>query len=55
MTFINFLLWAVLIFISAIIIMGAICLLTIIGLMMGTFSARVSEKINDGINRRFWK
>jgi ABC-type dipeptide/oligopeptide/nickel transport system permease component len=53
MTFINFLLWVVLIFISILIILSAFCLLMIIGSIMGVFSARISGKIIDNINRRF--
>jgi hypothetical protein len=55
MTFINFLLWVVLVFISIIIVIGAFCLLMIIGSIMGTFSARLSERIIESINRRFQK
>jgi hypothetical protein len=55
MTFINFLLWVVLIFISILIVLGAFCLLMIIGSIMGTFSARLSERIIENINRRFEK
>ena len=55
MAFIDFLLWVVLIFISILIVLCAFCLLMIIGATMGTFSARMSEKIIESINRRFWK
>jgi hypothetical protein len=55
MTFINFLLWVVLIFISILIVLGAFCLLMIIGSIMGTFSVRLSERIIENISRRFEK
>ena len=55
MTFINFLLWVVLIFISVLIVLGAFCLLMIIGLTIVTFSIRMSEKFINSIDRRFEK
>ena len=55
MAFIDFLLWVVLIFISILIVIGAFCLLMIIGLAIVTFSVRMSERIIESINRRFWK
>ena len=55
MAFIDFLLWVVLIFISILIVIGAFCLLMIIGLTIVTFSVRMSERIIESINRRFWK